>query len=58
MTTYNKNRTTTLNSLCDSEKEPTPEESYVKEYCDRCMNDTICTERGYVTKCIGFCKEK
>lgn len=36
----------------------TPEEKYVKEYCDKCVNDTICTERGYVTTCRGFCKEK
>lgn len=39
-------------------KKMTPEEKYVKKKCNKCVNDTICTERGYVTTCRGFCKEK
>ena len=32
----------------------TEEEKFIQEKCDSCLNDTICTERGRVTKCHGY----
>ena len=32
----------------------TEKEKFVQEECDSYLNDTICTERGRVTKCYGY----